>query len=193
MSDKKVLIFYNSKRGSTKDYADWIADGVKEEASNAGINLTLDRVSMEECDFDDFETYDAIVFGSWLRGSGIVGLDVVKPYMDGIQKKCIIYCCGISDYNPGNYAQIVDINFNDKIDMSAVKLYYCPGAYDPSKVKGIDKLMMWIAKRVVMKGSIKEEASQAYRMKKIIEEGADLKDMKYAKQVIQGVMKIISE
>lgn len=193
MNEKRVLIFYNSKRGSTKTYAEWIADGIKEEASKLTVSLFIDKVSMEECDFDTIESYDAVVFGSWLRGSGIVGLDVVKPYMDGIQEKCIIYCCGISDYNPKNYAQIVEINFNDKVDMSKVRLYYCPGSYDPSKVKGIDKLMMWIAKKVVTKGSVKEEAGQAYRMKKIIEEGADLKDVKYAKQVIQRVMKIVSE
>ncbi|WP_071132828.1 flavodoxin domain-containing protein [Alterileibacterium massiliense] len=190
---KSVLIFYNSKRGSTKTYADWIEKGIISSCDEKGIEVVCEKSNFAETNLEELKEYDVIIFGSWLRGSGIVGLNSVKPYIDGLQKRTIIYCCGISEYNPANYAQIMEINFNDKIDMSDVKLYYCIGAYDPNKVKGIDRLMMWIAKKILIKGTIKEESDAGMRMKKIIEEGADLKDEKYARQVIKGAMEIIEK
>lgn len=191
MNDKIILIIYNSKRGSTKQYSEWIEKGIKKSCDELNVICKIERKSIKEANLDEIKSYDAVLFGSWLRGSGIVGLEAIKPYVDEIQEKFIIFCTGISDYNPENYAQIAEINFSDKIDMSAAKLYYCPGEYDPAKVHGIDRLMMWVAKLIVIKGTVKEDKSAGDRMKRIIEEGADLKDEKYARQVVKGVMDII--
>ncbi len=193
MNEKKILIIYNSKRGSTKKYSEWIENGIKSSCDQIGIDCKIERMSIDDANLDNLNIYDAVVFGSWLRGSGIVGFETIKPYMDEIKEKVIIYCTGISDYNPKNYEQIAEINFSDKVDMSAAKLYYCPGAYDPSKVHGIDRFMMWIAKLVVIKGTVKEDKIAGERMKRIIEEGADLKDEKYARQVVKGVIDTIKE
>lgn len=191
MNDKRILILYNSKRGSTKQYADWIEDGVRTSCDEDGIGVKIDKVRLDDFDFDELPCYDAVVFGSWLRGSGIVGFSSIKSYLEEIQDRVIIYCTGISDYNPENYLQIAEINFNDKVDLREAKLYYCPGAYHPEKVKGMDRFMMWIAKKILIKGTVKEDRDAGQRMKRIIEEGADLKDEKYARQVVQAVMNII--
>ena len=61
---KKAIVIYNSKRGSTKQYAEWIASG-----------LGCTSVSLENLDYGSLGQFDVVIFGSWLRGSGIVGFD----------------------------------------------------------------------------------------------------------------------
>ena len=61
---KKAIVIYNSKRGSTKQYAEWIAG-----------ELGCTSVSLENLDYGSLGQFDVVIFGSWLRGSGIVGFD----------------------------------------------------------------------------------------------------------------------
>ena len=61
----KSIVIYNSKRGSTEQYARWIAEDIKAEQC----------IALEHADFHALDQFDVVVFGGWIRGSGIVGLD----------------------------------------------------------------------------------------------------------------------
>ena len=115
---KKAIVIYNSKRGSTKQYAEWIA-------SELGCTL----VSLENLDYGALGQFDVVIFGSWLRGSGIVGFDKFRKQITGFADKLIIFVTGISEYNPQNYQQICEINFKEEINMQNTLLYFCPGRY----------------------------------------------------------------
>lgn len=189
----KILIVYTSKRGSTEKYANWIAKGLCEFASSEDMVIQIDCMPFADFDINGIGDYDIVIYGGWLRGSGIVGFDKIKSRVQEDPEKFIIYCCGISDCNPANYMQICDINFGGKADLSKAVLYYCPGAYDPKSVKGMDKLMMMFAKHILLKGKVRGEEGAAYNMMKMIDEGCDLTDRKYAEAVVKQVILTVKQ
>ena len=74
--DKKAVVIYTSKRGSTKQYAEWI----HEELSKL---CECDIFAFEDSKKVNLYEYDLIVYGGWIRGSGIVNFDVLRSRLDG--------------------------------------------------------------------------------------------------------------
>lgn len=178
----RTIVIYNSKRGATRQYAEWIAE-----------DLDCRCVALQNCDLHSLEQFELILFGGWLRGSGIVGLDKIKKKVRGIEDRLIVFACGISEYNPANYMQICEINFKGATDMSNVGLYYCPGAYDPARVQGLDRMLMGIAKKILMSGRTGGEASEAAEaMRDAIVHGIDRMDRRYADQIVRAARQKLS-
>lgn len=173
------IVIYSSKRGTTANYAKWIAE-----------ELNCEYVPINDFDFGSLSSYDIVIFGGWLRGSGIVGFDKLKPYLENLQSRLLLFITGISEYNPENYRQICEINFAGNMDMSDTELFFCPGRYEPAHVKGIDKFLMRIARRMLISGKTKEEAAAANKMAAAIENGVDKTDKKYIDPIIKAVYKI---
>lgn len=174
----KSIVIYTSKRGSTRQYAEWIAE-----------NLGCKCVTLNEVKFEDMLDYDVIVYGGWLRGSGIVGFDKFKDLVVGIENRVILYVTGISEYNPANYMQICEINFDSMEDAALMQMYFCPGRYDIKAVRGLDKLMMMFAKGVLKGGKTIEGASDADKMIAAIEKGIDKMDIRYIDPIIRSANK----
>jgi flavodoxin len=181
--EKKAIVIYNSKRGTTQRYAKWIAG-----------ELGCRCIPLQAADLSSLSQFDVIIYGGWLRGSGIVGFDKVRNKISGLEDRLIVFATGISEYNPENYMQICDINFNNKgLDLGKSKLFYCPGAYDPSKVTGFDSFLMKIAKRVLISGKTDDDTGQAAAMVSSIENGVDNVDMRYAAPVVKAAREILTE
>lgn len=174
----KSIVIYTSKRGSTRQYAEWIAE-----------KLGCKCVTLNEVKFEDMLDYDVIVYGGWLRGSGIVGFDKFKDLVVGIENRVILYVTGISEYNPANYMQICEINFDSMEDAALMQMYFCPGRYDIKAVRGLDKLMMMFAKGVLKGGKTIEGASDADKMIAAIEKGIDKMDIRYIDPIIRSANK----
>lgn len=180
---KKAIVIYNSKRGSTKQYAEWIAG-----------DLECTAVPLHNFDYGSLSQFDVVIFGSWLRGSGIVGFDKFRKQIAAHADKLIIFVTGISEYNPQNYQQICKINFKEDINMQNTLLYFCPGRYVPSKVKGLDKFLMAISKKVLLSGiTDKESAAAANMMVNSIANGVDNVDRRYTEQVLRAVRKRLKD
>ncbi|ASS38305.1 flavodoxin domain-containing protein [Mogibacterium pumilum] len=180
---KKSIVIYNSKRGSTKQYAEWIAGELKCTA-----------VPLQNFDYGSLGQFDVVIFGSWLRGSGIVGFDKFRKQIAAHADKLIIFVTGISDYNPQNYQQICEINFTDEINMQNTPLYFCPGRYVPSEVAGLDKFLMAISKKVLISGATdKESSSAANTMVDAIVNGVDNVDKRYTEQVLRAAKKKLKD
>lgn len=180
---KKVIVIYNSKRGSTKQYAEWIAG-----------DLECIAVPLQNFDYGSLSQFDVVIFGSWLRGSGIVGFDKFRKQIAEHADKLIIFVTGISDYNPQNYQQICEINFKDGINMQNTLLYFCPGRYVPSEVKGLDKFLMAISKKVLISGATDRASSAAANtMVDAIENGVDNMDRRYTEQVLRAAKKRLKD
>lgn len=178
----KKIVLYTSKRGSTKQYAEWIAEDLGCEAMN-----------LKDADLTSLPEYDLIVYGSWLRGSGIVDYDKLDPYLEGLKNRTVLFVTGISEYNPANYLQICEINFDGRENMDQMQLYFCPGKYDPAQVKGLDRLLMAVAKRVLKSGETAEGRSAAAHMIRNIENGVDLVDRSYTQPVLKAANRILKD
>lgn len=163
---KKSIVIYSSKRGSTKQYAEWIAEEL-------GSNL----VTYKDSRNIDLREYDLVIYGGWIRGSGIVDFDVFKKRLTrDLLDKMIVFGVGIANESVENYQQVYDINYK-KISRDGGKnptLYILSGAYDPEKIEGMDKMLMSVMKKVLVAGSTADAKSEAASMKDRIVNGVDL-------------------
>lgn len=142
----KAVVIYSSKRGSTERYARWIADDLGCEA------YPFDRIK----EVNLYE-YDAIIYGGWIRGSGIVDFDTFKKkwLSKDLYARLIVFGVGIANATPENYMQVYDINYKGLAREGAKNptLYILSGAYDPEKITGMDKMLMGVMKKVLLSGA----------------------------------------
>jgi menaquinone-dependent protoporphyrinogen IX oxidase len=75
----KILIAYQSKYGSTKQYAEWI------QQDTGG-----DLVNVENGDEPDLAGYDIIVIGGYVRTGNIVIAPFIKDHWSGMKGKKVI-------------------------------------------------------------------------------------------------------
>ena len=165
---KKAIVIYTSKRGSTKQYAEWIAEELDCEA----VQLADPRMK----DINLYE-YDCILYGGWIRGSGIVDFDKFGRLLDDeLMSRLIVFGVGMADETADNYAQVwgYSIGKLDPKNQNRSILYILGGKYDPAAVQGLDKFMMKIMRRVLISGSTSEARSRASFMRDRIDNGVDM-------------------
>lgn len=165
---KKAIVIYTTKRGSTKQYAEWIAEDLGCEA------VPLADLRMKEINLYE---YDCIIYGGWIRGSGIVDFDKFGKLLDGeLMQRLIVFGVGMADETADNYAQVwgYSIGKLDPKNENRSIMYILGGRYDPSTVQGMDKFLMKVMKTVLISGSTPEAKSRANFMKDRIENGVDM-------------------
>ncbi len=80
----KAVVIYKSKYGSTKQYAQWIAEA-------------LDADLFDVAKVRDLGQYQTIVYGGGLYASGIIGSDfLVKNYELLKEKRIVVFTVGLA-------------------------------------------------------------------------------------------------
>ena len=164
----RSIVIYTSKRGSTRQYAEWIAEDLGCRA------VPLDDALKEGVDLHD---YDCVIYGGWIRGSGIVDFDKFAKLLDGdIMKRLIVYGTGLADETAENYAQVwgYSIGKIDPKNENGAIMYILGGRYDPEEVTGMDRFLMKIMRRVLLSGSTPDAKMQADRIRERIDNGVDM-------------------
>ena len=119
----KNLVLYQSKTGNTKKYAEDIA-----KAINADI-YPLKRFRIKKV-----RNYDNIIFGGWVMGGNIQGLNKFladyELYMK--DKNVIVFSVGMSYPNQQGREELISQNL---LDLYHVRLYFLQGGMDLSKMK----------------------------------------------------------
>ena len=134
---RKIAIVYKSKHGTTKQYAQWIAE-----------ETGADLFNVDECTSADLSDYDTIVFGGYIRGGGLQGIEFMRKNFKAFRgKKLLAFAVGINVDGIESRKECREINFKRKL--SDVPCYFLRGAYDPSVVEGIDKVIMGIMKKLM--------------------------------------------
>ena len=108
------IVVYKSKYGSTKNYAEWIAQELSCEAVNA-----------KKVNADDLTKYDTIIYGGGLYAEVINGVSLITKNIDKFKnKKIIVYSTGITPLNYREYYDKLVIEKNFKPEMlSKIKIY----------------------------------------------------------------------
>ena len=127
----KAAIIYNSKYGSTKRYAKWIADELQADLfEDATIKIT------------DLSQYNIIIFGGSLHAVGIKGIKLITKNFKELQdKKIIVFAVGCSLPHKEALAQVYHHNFN-RLPNAAINFFYLRGAFNYNDLSSSDKLMM---------------------------------------------------
>lgn len=176
----KSIVIYNSKRGSTEQYARWIAQDVQAEQC----------VSLDQADLHSLDQFDVVVYGGWIRGSGIVGLDKLKKTDPDVAGHLVVFGVGIAPASPENYMQVLEINLDDDSGhWKDVPMHILPGRYDPEKVQGLDHFIMAVAKRVMISGRVSKSDRGAAAMKAALEKGMDRMRRSAVEPVVRTVFR----
>ena len=112
----RAIVVYKSKYGSTKAYAEWIAE-----------ELGCDVVDAKNVKVDDLIHYDTIVYGGGLYAEVINGVILITKNFDKLSgKKIAVYTTGITPLDCRDYydKMVIEKNFKDaNVSDIAAKMY----------------------------------------------------------------------
>ncbi len=112
-----IIVIYKSKYGTTKQYAEWIAEELGCEAAEAS------RIKI-----DDMESCDVIVYGGGLYAECIDGIALINKNYDRIKdKNIIVFSVGLTD--PGfkkYYDTVAEKNFSSEV-RDNIQIFNLPG------------------------------------------------------------------
>ena len=109
-----AIVIYKSKYGSTKAYAQWIADELGCMAYAAGSGK-----------IDDIMKYDTIIYGGGLYAEVIAGVSLITKNIEKLKgKKLIVYTTGITPIDCRDYYDklVVEKNFK-KGEAESIKIF----------------------------------------------------------------------
>lgn len=187
----KTAVIYYSKYGTTENYARLIAKA-----------LGADLFEAKKTKFRDIKDYDTVVFGGGIYSGGIRGIELItKNWYKGLcEKKVVCFAVGITIDKEENREQCMDINFRKRFvtdaeedhgrdDLSAselikekrlpIKCFFLPGAFDPGKVKGLDKFIIGITKKMI------DDSPEGQQLLDYFNKSCDLVDYDSIKPVVE--------
>ena len=98
-----AVVIYKTKYGSTKTYAQWIAQ-----------ELNCEAIDVKNIKIDDILEYDTIIYGGGLYAEIINGVSLITKNIDKLSgKKVIVYSTGITPLDCRDYydKMVIDKNF----------------------------------------------------------------------------------
>ncbi|MCI1245229.1 MAG: flavodoxin domain-containing protein [Bacilli bacterium] len=118
----KTLILYKSKTGNTKAYAERIGEGIH------GDVFPLDKFKWR-----NLGGYDAIVFGGWIMGNTIQGIDkFLQHWKEMATKNVFVFAVGMSLPTTESRHLLIEQNI---LDNYHIRFYQFQGSFDMSKLR----------------------------------------------------------
>ena len=142
----KIVVVYKSKYGTTKRYAQWIAE-----------ELACAIFEQSKINPNDLSQYDTILYGGGLYAGSVAGLKKFLPRLgSALNKKLVLFMVGTT--NPAEtkvYAEIAKRNlpakWEDRFEVFALR-----GDQLFSKMSGLHRLLMRMPKSIAEKKPVAE-------------------------------------
>lgn len=139
----KCLVTYASKYGSTKKYAQWIAEAPSCDLRDSkAVNGTL------------LAQYDIIIHGGGLYAGGLSGINTIVKNFNAISgKEIILFSCGLADpKDPENAAHIeAGLAKVLTLEMSGkIKQFHLRGGIHYAELGPIHKAMMAMLRKAML-------------------------------------------
>lgn len=136
----KILVIYQSKYGSTQQYAKWLAEA-----------LEADLFRRQDVPAQSLPSYHTIIYCGGLYAGGILGFSKVKKSFETLQdKKLIAVSVGASPPDSKTLDQIRSHNLSGGM-LEKVHLFQLRGTLDFPRMGRIDRLMMTFLKKNIEK------------------------------------------
>jgi menaquinone-dependent protoporphyrinogen IX oxidase len=118
----KTLILYQSSTGNTQKYAEAIAEGIHGDVS-----------PLKKFKWKNLSQYDTVVFGGWVMGNTIQGLNKFLQHWDDMSKKdVIVFAVGMSfPTEEGRHILIAQ----NLLDLYHLRFYQFRGSFNYRKLK----------------------------------------------------------
>ena len=168
----KTAVIYNSQTGFTKRYAEWISEAV-------GADCFDFRIAKKQ----NFDLYDAIVFGGWVCAGGVSKISWFRSKIGQWPGKTVIaFCTGGRPAESPEIEAFLKRNFSGD-EWKRVPVFYCPGGFCYEKMSAGSKLMMKFFQKMVEGKKDKTEADR--EMLKMIAHSYDISDKKYIEPIVK--------
>lgn len=131
-----IAVVYKSKYGTTKRYAEWIAEAL------GAVLLEASTVNSSQ-----LVSFDAVIYGGGLYAGGISGVELVTK---NPCKTLIVFTVGTADPDTTDYAGILNKNFTQEL-LSETKVFHLRGGIDYKKLGLVNKGMMAMLKNMLLK------------------------------------------
>ncbi|MDL2301581.1 flavodoxin domain-containing protein [Lachnospiraceae bacterium OttesenSCG-928-D06] len=132
---KNIAVTYKSHYGTTKQYAQWIAEEL-------GATL-LERKEVSPA---DFQGYDLVIHGGGLYASGILGIDLV---VKNPVKNLIVFTVGMANPETTDYTEIIQQNIPENL-REKTKVFHLRGGMDYSKLSIAHRGIMAMMKKMIL-------------------------------------------
>ena len=140
-----IVVIYSSKYGTTKQYAQWIA-----EALNAKL---FERHKIKADQLNDF---DIVIYGGGLYAGGISGVNLVTK---NPCKNLVIFTVGLAPPESTDYSGILEKNLTSEM-IQNTKIFHLHGGIDYKKLGIVHKAMMATMMMIIKKAVAKKDESE---------------------------------
>ncbi|MBR6523688.1 MAG: flavodoxin [Clostridia bacterium] len=147
-----VIVIYKSKYGSTKAYAEWIAE-----------ELGCSAVDVKNIRADELENYDAIIYGGGLYAEMIGGISFITKNFDRISdKKIAVFTTGLTPPDCREYydTYVPEKNFKPYM-LEKIKIFNFPGKMIINELSFPHKAAIKALKKIM---SAKENPTEMEKM-----------------------------
>lgn len=140
----KVVVIYESRYGSTKRYAEWIAEA-----------LSCPVFERKKFRPQDFAQYEMILYGGGLYAGGVSGIKLItqnRKLLSG--KKVVLFTCGLADPdNPNNVSHIREAltKVLSEEMLEQVRIFHLRGGIDYTRLNFVHKSMMAMMRKMLLK------------------------------------------
>jgi len=135
-----AIVIYKSKYGSTKTYAQWIAN-----------ELGCDAVDAKETKIQDLQNYDTVIYGGGLYAEVIAGVSLVTKNIDKLKgKKIIVFSTGLTPQDCREYydKMVWEKNFKPEV-RDKVKMFNYPGKMIVSELSLVHRTAIKTLKKIM--------------------------------------------
>lgn len=142
----KSIVIYESKYGSTRQYAQWIAGAL-------GCELMEKKAVRPE----QLGDYDTIIYGGGLYAGGVSGIELLTKNFGVISDKhLVLFTCGLAD--PANEENVDHIRAGLEKTLTPemrekIQLFHLRGGVDYTRLSFVHKAMMGVLHKALMKKS----------------------------------------
>jgi len=151
MKRKKILVAYQSKYGSTKQYAEWIHQDIKG-----------DLVDIENEGIPSLANYDIIVMGGYIRAGNIVIAPFIKDHWGILKgKQVVLFTTSGTPPHHSKIRIIYEKSFPEEI-RKEIKYFPLPGRISSKDLTFFDKLLMAIGKMLERDEALKKDMGKDF-------------------------------
>ena len=137
----RIAVICKSKYGTTKQYAEWIA-----EALEAKLFEASDVKPVQLMDFD------VVVYGGGLYAGGVIGAKLVTK---NPCKSLVLFTVGLADPKITDYSEIIGKTLSHE-QLAKAKVFHLRGGVDYSKLGLFHKVLMAMVKKAAEKKPLNE-------------------------------------
>lgn len=147
--DKKIAVIYQSHYGTTKKYAEWIAE-----------ELEVELVKRKDAHPSLLGKYDLVIYGGGLYAGGILGVDLVAK---NPCKSLVLFTVGLADPTVTDYSAILNKSFPQGF-LQKTKLFHLRGGIDYGKLGLLHKGAMAMMTKMTLGKRTNAELSPEERV-----------------------------